>query len=232
MTGQNLLVVEDDPDIGALLDRGLGAAGFAVTWVDTAKDALRHMAESAPDAVLLDVTLPDGTGHELCRSFRQSGYGGPILFLSAKDEVSDRVEGLAAGGDDYIVKPFSFDELVARLRAQLLRREASAAGAKRLEAGGLVLDPDNRQARYKDQVVRLTQREAELLALFMSAPMKPISRGDIFDKLWLNQGGASLNVVDVYIGYLRTKLGDVVRLGGPSVSTVRGRGFMLEVNRH
>jgi two-component system, OmpR family, response regulator len=228
MTGQQLLVVEDDPDIGALLDRGLGAAGFAVTWVATAADATRQMAETPPDAVLLDVMLPDGTGNDLCRTFRQRGFGGPVLFLSARDEVSDRVDGLAAGGDDYIVKPFAFDEVVARLRAQLLRREAEAALHKPLEAGGLTLAPDIRQARFKDVVVKLTQRESELLALFIAAPNRPISRGDIFDRLWHEQGGASLNVVDVYIGYLRTKMSDIARAGGPSITTVRGRGFMLE----
>lgn len=231
MTDVNILVVEDDPDIGALLDRGLGAAGFAVKWVDTAGDAVRHLAEHEPKAILLDVMLPDGTGNELCRSLRQRGYAGPILFLSAKDEVSDRVEGLAAGGDDYIVKPFSFDELVARLRAQLLRRAKLDEAASASEVGGMALDPDTRQARYKDVIVRLTQREADLLALFMESPNKPISRGEIFDKLWLDQGGASLNVVDVYIGYLRGKLGDIARAGGPSISTIRGRGFMLETPR-
>lgn len=231
MADVNVLVVEDDPDIGALLDRGLGAAGFAVKWVDTAGGAMQHMADHAPSAILLDVMLPDGTGNDVCRSLRQKGYAGPILFLSAKDEVSDRVDGLAAGGDDYIVKPFSFDELVARLRAQLLRRESLDASAKVPEIGGLSLDPDTRQARFREAVVKLTQREADLLALFMESPNKPISRGDIFDRLWLDQGGASLNVVDVYIGYLRTKLGDIVKAGGPSISTVRGRGFMLEFAR-
>ena len=227
----HVLVVEDDPDIGALLDRGLGAAGFLVKWVDTAGGAIRHMAENAPNAILLDVMLPDGTGNDLCRSLRQKGFSGPILFLSAKDEVSDRVDGLAAGGADYIVKPFAFDALVARLQAQLMRREAIGGRSNLIEIGGLSLDPDTRQARFGEAVVKLTQREAELLALFMESPNKPIARGDIFDRLWLDQGGASLNVVDVYIGYLRSKLGDIVRIGGPAISTVRGRGFMLEVSR-
>lgn len=231
MTGPDVLVVEDDPDIGGLLERGLGAAGFAVRWVDTAAHALRQASVLQPAAVLLDVTLPDGNGYEVCRTIRHKGYGGPILFLSAKDEVGDRVEGLAAGGDDYIVKPFSFDELVARLRAQIGRRAALAGSDRPLGAGGLSFDPDTRQARFKDVVVRLTQREGELLALFMEAPNKPTSRGDIFDRLWLDQGGASLNVVDVYIGYLRTKLADIVKAGGPSIATVRGRGFMLELTR-
>ena len=229
MPGKDVLVVEDDPDIGALLNRGLGAAGFAVKWVDTARGAMEHMAGTSPNAVLLDVMLPDGTGNDLCRSFRQHGFSGPILFLSAKDEVSDRVEGLAAGGDDYIVKPFVFDELVARLSAQLMRHAAADPGV--LEAGGLTLDLDTRQARFGDAVVRFTQREAELLALFMASPNKPIARGDIYDRLWPGQGGASLNVVDVYIGYLRHKLADVTRGGGPAIATVRSRGFMLETAR-
>lgn len=229
MPGEDVLVVEDDPDIGRLLNRGLGAAGFVVKWVDTARGALEHMAGAYPKAVLLDVMLPDGTGNDLCRSFRQHGFSGPILFLSAKDEVSDRVEGLAAGGDDYIVKPFSFDELVARLRAQLLRHASTRQSL--VETGGLSLDMDTRQARFREAILRLTQREAELLALFMASPNKPIARGDIYDRLWPDQGGASLNVVDVYVGYLRHKLADVSREGGPSIATVRGRGFMLETAR-
>ena len=224
----DLLVVEDDPDIGALLDRGLGAAGFTVSWVDTAGSALSHMATHHPTAVLLDVTLPDGSGSDLCRSFRQKGFAGPILFLSAKDEVADRVDGLAAGGDDYIVKPFVFDELVARLRAQLLRRAAQPNAGRLVEAGGLVLDRETRQARFGEIVAKLTQRESELLDLLMLSANKPIARGDIFDRLWLDAGGASLNVVDVYVGYVRGKLGDIARGGGPTIATVRGRGFMLE----
>ena len=156
---------------------------------------------------------------------------GPILFLSARDEVADRVEGLAAGGDDYIVKPFSFNELVARLQAQLMRGRATEARPHLTATGGLSLDAETRQARYGGAVAKLTQREAELLALFMEGPNRPIARGDIFDRLWHDQGGASLNVVDVYIGYLRGKFGDIVKAGGPSISTVRGRGFMLEFQR-
>jgi DNA-binding response OmpR family regulator len=223
-----ILVVEDDPDIGALLERGLGAAGFSVSCVDTVDGALRHVAANHPNAILLDVMLPDGNGHDLCRLIRQRGFGGPVLFLSAKDDVADRVDGLAAGGDDYIVKPFLFDELVARLKAQLMRREALGGAVIRLEAGGMTLDLDTRQARFGDVTVKLTQRESDLLALFMRGPNRPIPRGDIFDKLWLDQGGASLNVVDVYIGYLRGKLAEIARLGGPAIATVRGRGFMLE----
>lgn len=226
MSDASVLVVEDDPDIGGLLNRALNAAGFAVRLADSVESAHRLMAGGRPDAILLDVMLPDGTGTDLCRTLRQSGFDGPVLFLSAKDEVADRADGLAAGGDDYIVKPFVFDELVARLRAQLIRRAASDDKAKRPRS--LTLDPDTRQVRFGDITVKLTQREFDLLGLFMQSPNKPITRGAIFDRLWLDQGGASLNVVDVYVGYLRGKLGDITQNGGPAISTVRGRGFMLE----
>lgn len=231
MADLNVLVVEDDPAIGALIGKGLGEAGFSVKLVESAESALEHVAGHAPSAILLDVRLPDGSGNDLCRSLRQTGFAGPILFLSAMSEVADRVDGLVAGGDDFIAKPFVFDDLIARLHVQLARRNAADANGEFPTVGGLSLDHDTRQARYKDVMVRLTQRETELLALFMEGPNKPIARNEIFDRLWLEQGGASLNVVDVYIGYLRGKLGDIVRAGGPSIQTVRGRGFMLECPR-
>jgi two-component system, OmpR family, response regulator len=223
-----VLVVEDDVDIGPLLTRGLIASGFAADWADTLSEGMRRMTARHPEAVLLDVMLPDGSGHDFCRSLRQQGFGGPILFLSAKDEVADRADGLAAGGDDYIVKPFEFQELLARLRAQLMRRQSAAAQQRDPEFHGMVLDLERRQARFGDAIAKLTQRECDLLVFFMQNPNKPLARGDIFDKLWLDQGGVSLNVVDVYIGYLRTKMSGISQAGGPVIATVRGRGFMLE----
>lgn len=223
-----VLIVEDDRDIDAMLARGLAAEGFEVAIAGRADEALSHAHDNHPDAVLLDVMLPDGSGFDVCRSLREGGFPGAILFLSAKDEVRDRAEGLGLGADDYIVKPFSFDELVARLRTQILRRQG-AAPKTMIQAGRLTLDLTTRQARFGDTTARLTQREAELLALFMAQPNRPISRGEIFDRLWATQGGLSLNVVDVYLGYLRTKLGDIVRRGGPIISTVRGRGFVLDL---
>jgi two-component system OmpR family response regulator len=224
-----VLIVEDDADIRSMLARGLAAEGFEVAVAERAADALAATRDCAPAAVVLDIMLPDGSGHDVCRALREGGYPGPILFLSAKDEVSDRAEGLAMGADDYIVKPFEFGELVARLRTHLLRREGDAASRTTLSAGRLTLDLTTRQARFGDVMARLTQREAELLAALMREPNKPLSRGEIFDMLWATQGGLSLNVVDVYVGYLRTKLGDIARHGGPHIVTVRGRGFMLEL---
>jgi DNA-binding response OmpR family regulator len=224
-----VLIVEDDSDIRAMLARGLEAEGFSVGVAGRVDDALVAARDSAPEAVVLDITLPDGSGHDVCRSLREGGYPGPILFLSARDEVRDRAEGLALGADDYIVKPFVFDELLARLQTHLLRRKESEEPRTIVTAGRLVLDLNIRQVGFADATARLTPREAELLALLMDKANQPVSRGDIFDKLWAGQGGLSLNVVDVYVGYLRTKLSDFVRLGGPVIVTVRGRGFMLDL---
>ncbi|RJF80574.1 DNA-binding response regulator [Oleomonas cavernae] len=225
----NVLLVEDDADIGSFLIRGLKADGFDVTVVDRADKALGAAKEINPCAVLLDMVLPDGSGLDVCRSLREYGHTGPILFLSAKDEVSDRADGLMAGADDYIVKPFQFDELVARLRAHLLHRSVGMDERTRLIAGRLILDLETRQAHFGTVHIKLTQREAELLALLMHSANHPVSRSDIFDRLWATQGGVSLNVVDVYVGYLRGKFTDITRVGGPSIGTVRGRGFMLNM---
>lgn len=224
-----ILIVEDDGDIRAMLARGLEAEGFSVGVAGRVDDALAAARDEAPEAVVLDITLPDGSGHDVCRSLREGGYPGPILFLSARDEVRDRAEGLALGADDYIVKPFVFDELLARLQTHLLRRKASEQPRTIVTAGRLMLDLNIRQVGFADATARLTPREAEVLALLMDHANQPVSRGDIFDKLWAGQGGLSLNVVDVYVGYLRTKLSDFVRLGGPVIVTVRGRGFMLDL---
>lgn len=224
-----VLIVEDDSDIRGLLARGLEAEGFSVGVAERVDDALSAAREDAPEAVVLDITLPDGSGHDVCRSLREGGYPGAILFLSARDEIRDRAEGLALGADDYIVKPFIFDELLARLQTHLLRRREAESPRTLITVGRLVLDLNTRQVSFGDATARLTPREAELLALLMEETSKPISRGDIFDKLWATQGGLSLNVVDVYVGYLRSKLSDFVRFGGPVITTVRGKGFMLDL---
>ena len=225
----NVLIVEDDADAGSMLTLGLEAEGFDVTVVEQADRALETAKAMNPCAVLLDMMLPSRSGLDICRALREHGHTAPILFLSAKHEVSDRADGLMAGADDYIVKPFQFDELVARLRAHLLHRAVGTDERDRLIVGRLVLDLQTRQAHFGTVHVRLTQREAELLALLMHSANHPVSRGHIFDRLWAGQGGASLNVVDVYVGYLRGKFADITRVGGPSIGTVRGRGFMLDM---
>ena len=224
-----ILVVEDDIDIRGLLARGLEAEGFSVGTAGGVGDALSAARADVPGAVVLDITLPDGSGHDVCRSLREGGYPGPILFLSARDEIRDRAEGLALGADDYIVKPFVFDELVARLRTHLMRRQVANGPRTLVTAGKLTLDLDTRQVSCGEASARLTPREAELLAMLMEGANRPVSRAAVFEKLWASQGGLSLNVVDVYVGYLRSKMADFVRHGGPILVTVRGRGFMLDL---
>ncbi|MEJ1160832.1 response regulator transcription factor [Prosthecomicrobium sp. N25] len=222
-----ILVIEDDPDIGSLLRRGLAEEGYDVAVVDTGAAALPEARRLSPEAVILDVMLPDTTGLEICRSLRADGFGMPIVMLSAKAAISERAEGLEAGADDYVVKPFAFGELVARLKTHILRRSEAVPSSRYLVGGPLTLDLETRIARYGEAEARLTEREASLLILLMRAPGRPVSRGDIFDRLWADQGGASLNVVDVYVGYLRHKLGDITPPGRQLIETVRGRGFMF-----
>ncbi len=224
-----VLVVEDDGDIRAMLARGLGAEGFAVDLAGGVEEALAAARDRVPEAVLLDIMLPDGSGHDICRALREGGYPGPILFLSAKDEVGDRVDGLAAGADDYIVKPFAFDELLAPPAHPAPAPAPLRRGPQPRRRGRLALDLATRQVRHGEVAARLTQREADLLGVLMEQVGRPVARGDIFERLWASQGGLSLNVVDVYVGYLRTKLADITRAGGPTIVTVRGRGFMLDL---
>ena len=223
-----ILIVEDDGDIQDLLARGLMAEGFEIGTAARVDEALKAAHGPAPGAVLIDITLSDGSGHDVCRSLRADGFSGAILFLSARDEVNDRAEGLALGADDYIVKPFVFDELLARLRTQLLRREQAEAARSRVTVGKLVLDLDTGRANCGASTIKLTSREADLLALLMRNVDLPISRTEIYDRLWADHGGSSLNVVDVYIGYLRSKMADLMRHGGLCLATVRGKGFLLE----
>jgi DNA-binding response OmpR family regulator len=223
-----ILVVEDDPDIGSLLKRGLGEEGYAVTVVDTGAAAVPEARRIDPEAVILDVMLPDHSGIDICRNLRAEGFTMPIVMLSAKAAIAERAEGLEAGADDYVVKPFAFGELVARLKTHMLRRSDTPTSSRYLVAGPLSLDLETRTARVGSAETRLTERESSLLVILMRSAGRPVARGDIFDQLWADQGGASLNVVDVYVGYLRHKLAEVTPPGLQLIITVRGRGFMFK----
>lgn len=225
-----ILIVEDDEDIRGLLARGFHAEGFDVAEADRVDQALDVVRQQMPRGVIVDITLPDGSGFDICRRLRDGGYSGAIMFLSARDEVQDRAEGLSLGADDYIVKPFAFDELSARLQTHLLRREEMKIVPHVRKAGRLALDLDRSQAIFQDQSVRLSQREADLLAVLIDNVTKPLGRVQIFDKIWVGKDvGSSLNVVDVYIGYLRLKLQAFEKIVGPVIMTIRGKGFMLQL---
>jgi len=218
-----VLVVEDDLKMAGLLRRGLEHEGYAVDVVGTGAEALWAAEELSIDAVVLDVMIPSPDGFEVCRQLRQAGRWMPVLLLTARDSVSDRVAGLDAGADDYLVKPFAFDELFARLRA-LLRREPGARPTV-LEVGDLSFDPASKIVRRGDVEVDLSAKELALLELFMRHPDEVLSRTQILDHVWDFAFEGTSNVVDVYVRYLREKLDRP--FGRNTIETVRGHGYRL-----
>jgi two-component system response regulator MprA len=214
-----VLVVEDDGPIRRMLERTLSAEGYAVTGVGDGGAALAAVERSAPDLVVLDLGLPGVGGLEVCRRLRDKGLALPILVLTARDAIADRVAGLDAGADDYLVKPFAGEELLARVRA-LLRR--GAAPAETLAYGDLVFDVETRSARRGGVEIPLRTREADLLELLLRNPRRVISRSQALERVWGDVTAASPNVVDRYVSYLRRSLG-----APPMIVTVRGVGFML-----
>jgi two-component system, OmpR family, response regulator len=217
------LVVEDEPKMAALLRRGLVEDGYAADVAGTGEEALR-MARAVPyDAIVLDVMLPGLGGFDVCRQLRSSGVWSPVLLLTARDDVDDRVVGLDAGADDYLTKPFSFAELLARLRA--LTRRGLSERRTVLEVGSLRLDPATRQVWRKDVQLELSAKEFALLETFMRRPGHVLSRIDLLDHAWDYGYESRSNVVDVYVGYLRAKIDRPFRLR--SIETVRNAGYRL-----
>lgn len=223
-----ILIVEDDADIGSVLRRGFSAEDYEVELVGDGEQALAAATGKPLCAIILDVMLPGRSGIEVCKALRAAGQTAPIIMLSAKSSVSERTEGLMAGADDYMVKPFDFEELLARVKVQELKRENSGEDQRHLVVPPLDLDLETRIVTTEAGSTRLTEREVDLLALLMRHAGEPLSRPDIFAALWAGHGGASLNVVDVYIGYLRHKLGEATPDGARLIVTVRGRGFMYQ----
>jgi two-component system, OmpR family, response regulator MprA len=219
-----LLVVEDDPQVRAMLARALGYEGFEVTCVPDAAGAMAGMRTADPELMLLDLLLPDEDGLEVCRRLREQGERIPILMLTARDTVSDRIAGLDAGADDYLVKPFSTAELVARVRALLRRaRDDSPAQVRRFD--DLTLDTATREVRRGDRTIALTRREFDLLERLLASPGAVMPRERLIMDAWGFSSSVETNSVDVYVGYLRRKLEEG---GEPRViHTVRGAGYVL-----
>jgi len=220
-----LLVVDDDAPIRRMLERTLSAEGYAVRAVADGGSALAAVEQEPPELIVLDVGLPGLDGLAVCRRVRERGLALPILLLTARDAVVDRVAGLDAGADDYLVKPFAYEELLARVRA-LLRRRGDAAADERLRFDDLVLDPLAREVRRGERAVDLTALEFDLLRHFLAHPRQVLSRAQLLDAVWQLPVATASNVVDVYVGYLRTKLeaADEPRL----IHTVRGVGYVLK----
>ena len=221
-----VLVVDDEVNIAELISMALRYEGWAITTAHTGTKALREAKDHRPDAIVLDVMLPDIDGFEVLRRIRANQPDVPVLFLTARDAVEDRVAGLTAGGDDYVTKPFSIEELVARLRG-LMRR----AGARRVEdanvltVGDLELDEDSHEVRRGGDEIFLTATEFELLRFLMRNPRRVMSKAQILDRVWNYDFGGQANVVELYISYLRKKI-DVGR--APMIHTMRGAGYVLK----
>ncbi len=218
-----VLLVEDEMKLAALLERGLVEEGYAVDVASKVSDGSWLVDENSYDAIILDVMLPDGNGFELCRALRDRGCWSPVLMLTARDGVDDRVNGLDSGADDYLTKPFAFDELLARLRA-LLRR-AVVDRPTVLQVDGLSVDPASREVARDGTPIALTTKEYSLLEYFMRYPGRVHSRSDLVEHVWDFAFETDSNVVDVYVGYLRQKIDRP--FGTDSIETVRGVGYRL-----
>ena len=220
-----ILVVDDDQAVRESLKRALVLEGYEVELAEDGNSALHSLAQSAPDAILLDLQMPDVDGLEVCRRLRSLGDSTPVLMLTARDAIGDRVEGLDAGADDYLVKPFDLNELFARVRA-LLRRKAPSENAGVLRFEDLSLDLMTRTAKRGDREFPLTKIEFELLELLLTHPRQVMTRDVILDLVWGYDFDSGTNSLAVYVGYLRRKTeeGGEPRL----IQTVRGVGYVLK----
>ncbi|WP_175084614.1 response regulator transcription factor [Candidatus Frankia nodulisporulans] len=221
-----VLVVDDETTLAELLSMALRYEGWEVRSAGDGRTALRLAREFRPDAVVLDIMLPDMDGLEVLRRLRAESPDVPVLFLTARDAVEDRVAGLTAGGDDYVTKPFSLEELVARLRGLMRRaaRNTEAAQGARLVVGDLTMDEESREVDRGGVPVHLTATEFELLRFFMRNPRRVLSKAQILDRVWNYDFGGQANVVELYVSYLRKKI-DAGR--PPMIHTMRGAGYVL-----
>jgi DNA-binding response OmpR family regulator len=220
-----VLVVEDDRDILSVVERILSNEGYVVRGARDAEAGLALALDLDPDLVIVDVGLPNRDGMELTRDLRARGFQAPMLMLTARSSVADRVTGLDAGADDYLPKPFEFQELLARVKA-LLRRATMAAGSATLRARDVALDPIRRRVEKAGVPIELTQKEFALLEYLLRNAGRPVTRQQIAEHVWKQQVDPGTNVVDVYINYLRKKLGDDRE--DPLIRTVRGVGYMIQ----
>ena len=219
-----ILLVEDQPKLARAVSRGLEREGYAVDVAGRGDEALFQARVYEYDAVVLDVLLPGGNGFEVCQTLRDEGCWSPILMLTARDRVDDRIRGLDAGADDYLVKPFAFGELLARLRALVRRTPAERPAV--LEVGDLVIDPATRAVTCADRSVELTAREFAVLEFLARRVGDVVTRTELIEHVWDRNFEGASNIVDVYVGYLRKKLERP--FGRPLIRTVRGAGYVLD----
>lgn len=220
-----VLTVDDEPSLIELLSMAMRYEGWEVHTAQTGTEAVRVARESVPDVIVLDMMLPDFDGLEVMRRIRADQPDVPVIFLTARDAVSDRISGLTAGGDDYVTKPFSLEELIARLRGLLRRSGATTISPDtQLVVGDLILDEESHEVTRAGDPINLTATEFELLRFLMRNPRRVLSKAQILDRVWDYDFGGQANVVELYISYLRKKI-DAGR--EPMIHTLRGSGYIL-----
>lgn len=223
----NILVAEDEPRISSFIQKGLSAHGFSVTVARNAEEAINQTLSAKIDLLLLDLGLPDKDGHQVIAEIRGQGTTIPIIILTARDDIQDKVTGLEGGADDYMTKPFSFEELLARVRLRIkqssMKIDSKATGAEiqRLQVGNIELNLLTRRVQANGEIIDLPTREFKLMEAFLRHPNQVLSREQLLDRVWGYDYNPGSNIVDVYIGYLRKKL------GGNFIETVRGMGYRL-----
>jgi Response regulators consisting of a CheY-like receiver domain and a winged-helix DNA-binding domain len=222
---QRIFVVDDDEKITSLLRRSLAFEGYEVHIANDGQSGLKLLLQEDPDLLILDVMMPIMDGWEVCRRVREAGSNVPVLMLTAKDDIQDRVKGLDLGADDYLIKPFALEELLARVRALLRRKPDKQLSDNRLQFEDLTLDLDSREAVRAGRRIELTAKEFDLLHLFMQNPRRVLTRDSIMDKIWGYDYSGESNVLEVYIAMLRqkTEVGSEKRI----IQTVRGTGYVL-----
>jgi len=219
------LVVDDEPSLAELVSMGLRMAGWSVTTANDGPAAVSAARDFRPDVLVLDVMMPGADGIEALQKIRAFAPGVPALFLTAKDAVQDRIAGLSAGGDDYVTKPFSMEELLLRLHRLVQRSGAAASDSAELVVGDLVMNVDTREVTRNGVDITLTSTQWELLRYLMENPRRVLSKSQILDNVWKYDFGGQANIVELYISYLRKKI-DAGRL--PMIHTVRGAGYVLK----
>jgi two-component system OmpR family response regulator len=229
MTDARILVVDDEPNIRDLLSTGLSFAGYQVKTVANGAATISAVLEEEPDLIILDVMLPDMNGFSVTKRLRDAGYTAPIIFLTAKDETEDKIKGLNVGGDDYVTKPFSLDEIVARIQAVLRRTMQTEDEESVIRTGELTMDQDTHDVYVGETAIDLSPTEFKLLRYLMLNPNRVLSKAQILDHVWEYDFNGDAGIVESYISYLRRKIDP--HAAESLIQTKRGFGYMLKVDK-